>query len=101
MRDRAKIRNIQNILSAADSIDRLREELRETTAGLGILFVDLVGSTELKHKVNQDEWLPVVARFLFTASAVITENGGTVVKYIGDEVMGVFAQTEIGICSVK
>jgi class 3 adenylate cyclase len=101
MTDGSEIRNIQNILSAADSINRLREELRRTTAGLGILFVDLVGSTELKHKVSQEEWLPVVARFLFTVSGVITEHGGAVVKYIGDEVMGVFAQTEVGISSVK
>lgn len=101
MKNRSAVRNIQNVLSAADSIRELREELRRTTAGLGIIFVDLVGSTELKHKANQEEWLPIVARFLFTVSAVIQEHGGAVVKYIGDEVMGVFVETDIGICSVN
>lgn len=101
MIDPSEIRDIKNILLAADSINKLQDELRRTTAGLGILFVDLVGSTELKHRVSQDEWLPIVARFLFTVSGVIQEHSGTVVKYIGDEVMGVFTETDRGICSVN
>lgn len=96
-----ELRNIQTVLSTADSITALRDRLRETTSGLGILFVDLVGSTELKHKSSQDEWLPIVARFLFTVSSAIQENGGMVVKYIGDEVMGAFVQGETGICSPR
>jgi len=94
-------RSLSSILARAASIEELRQELRKTTSGLGILFVDLVGSTELKHQTTQDEWLPVVARFLFTVSNEITKNGGVVVKYIGDEVMAVFPSGSPGVVSIN
>lgn len=94
-------RNIDFILASAEAITRLREELRRTTTGLGILSVDLVGSTDLKHKLPQEEWLPIVARFLLTSSRVITGHGGMVIKYIGDEVMSVFPESDAGLIPIR
>jgi adenylate cyclase len=94
-------RNLDFILSSAQALAKLREELRQTTTGLGILFIDLVGSTDLKHRSTQEDWLPVVARFLIAASRTINEQGGTVVKYIGDEVMAVFPESNVGLTSLR
>src|SRR5688500_9482227 len=94
-------RNLDFILSSAQALAKLREELRQTTTGLGILFIDLVGSTDLKHRSTQEDWLPVVARFLIAASRTVNEQGGTVVKYIGDEVMAVFPESNVGLTSLR
>lgn len=55
-----------------------------------VMFVDLVGSTAYKTK-HPDEvvWLPRLARFLTSVSAIVSDKG-QVVKYIGDEVMAFF-----------
>lgn len=94
-------RKPETILATAESISKLRVVLERKTAGLGIMFVDLVGSTELKYTMQQEEWLPLVARFLLTVSGVVAENGGEVVKYIGDEVMAVFQQRGVHLAVVK
>lgn len=65
-----------------------------------IMFVDLVGSTAFKQK-NPDEkdWLPRLAIFLTSVSKYIQIHG-RIVKYIGDEVMGIF-ENNSGILHAK
>lgn len=55
-----------------------------------ILYADLDGSTDL---VEQKKWEfagQVYKTFLYTASRLIGQHGGTIVSYDGDRVMGVF-----------
>jgi hypothetical protein len=55
-----------------------------------VAFVDLVGSTELKHQVSVPRWLGYVVRFLELVTAAARAHDGTLVKRIGDELMLTF-----------
>ena len=83
-------RTLDGLVRADDVLRDLKSFLAEKTRPLGIMFVDLCDSTELKERLPQTDWLPVVARFLKTVTKIVQDAGGTVVKYIGDEVMAVF-----------
>ncbi len=54
---------------------------------LVVVFVDLVGSTELGEKLDMSELGATLNDFEHIASEIITEGGGRVVKLIGDEIM--------------
>ncbi len=58
-------------------------EVRTMTVG----FADIVGSTRLTQSLSLGEMGSLLADFEGQASEVITENGGRLVKLIGDEVM--------------
>jgi len=87
-------RSIQNIVRASDELSKLRSYLQERTAPLAVTFVDLVGSTALKRKAGQAEWLPTICRFLLLVTELVEQCRGRVVKYIGDEVLAVFSHAE-------
>ncbi|MGV9990889.1 adenylate/guanylate cyclase domain-containing protein [Streptomyces sp. NPDC003374] len=55
-----------------------------------ILFADLAGSTEMKGRTAEVSWLPTIGKFLDITTIAVTENGGTVVKYLGDGTLAVF-----------
>jgi class 3 adenylate cyclase len=84
-----------------DELIRARKQKRAELQGLGdrirasgreivIAFVDLADSTLLKTKFDPDEWLGYVHQFLATVDEHTRASGGTVVKRIGDELMGTF-----------
>ena len=52
-----------------------------------MVFVDLVGSTELGEKLDMSELGATLSDFENIATETITEGGGRVVKLIGDEIM--------------
>ena len=54
---------------------------------LVVVFVDLVGSTELGEKLDMSELGATLNDFEHIATEIITEGGGRVVKLIGDEIM--------------
>jgi adenylate cyclase len=58
---------------------------------LGVGFVDLVGSSELARLAPLGVVGEAVAEFERRAADVVTDRGGRVVKFIGDEVMFVIA----------
>jgi adenylate cyclase len=60
---------------------------RREMARLAIGFVDLVGSTALQADLDPVELGDQVDRFESRAFEVITEGGGRLVKFIGDEIM--------------
>ncbi|MDQ1013125.1 class 3 adenylate cyclase/cold shock CspA family protein [Streptomyces sp. V4I23] len=55
-----------------------------------ILFADLSGSTEMKTKTGEVNWLPTIGKFLDITTEAITSHGGTVVKYLGDGTLAAF-----------
>jgi adenylate cyclase len=61
------------------------EGATDSTAVVG--FTDLVGFTTLTRHVDEIELAAVVERFERTASDVVAEHGGRVIKTLGDEVM--------------
>ncbi|MGH9018362.1 MAG: adenylate/guanylate cyclase domain-containing protein, partial [Acidimicrobiales bacterium] len=50
-------------------------------------FVDLVGFTPLSHRMGTRELSTFIGRFENRAFRVAAENGGRIIKHIGDEVM--------------
>jgi class 3 adenylate cyclase len=55
-----------------------------------IVFVDLVGSTELAAGRDPEDLRRRLAPFFDLARSTLTHHGGTIEKYIGDAVMAVF-----------
>src|SRR5215831_10329543 len=55
-----------------------------------VLFCDLVAYTELAGRLDPEALRYLMLRFFDRAAAVIEEYGGTVEKFVGDEVMAVF-----------
>ena len=55
-----------------------------------MLFCDVVAFTELAGRIDPEALRNVMSRFFDLAAAAIERHGGTVEKFIGDEVMAVF-----------
>ncbi|HJQ50132.1 MAG TPA: adenylate/guanylate cyclase domain-containing protein, partial [Gaiellaceae bacterium] len=55
-----------------------------------VLFCDLVAYTELAERLDPEALRFVMTRFFERAAAAIEGHGGTVEKFVGDEVMAVF-----------
>lgn len=55
-----------------------------------IIFVDIVGSTEMKAK-GEVAWLPTVGKFYDVVIESVRATGGQVVKYLGDGALAVFS----------
>ncbi|MFB4292105.1 AAA family ATPase [Nonomuraea sp. ATR24] len=55
-----------------------------------VLFIDMVGSTELAERLDPELLMRVLDRYYAACRARITEHGGVVEKYIGDAIMAVF-----------
>ncbi|MFQ6397911.1 adenylate/guanylate cyclase domain-containing protein [Nocardia sp. KC 131] len=59
----------------------------ETIRELAVGFADMVGYTRLTRHLHPDELAMLLEAFESTTTAAITENGGWVIKNVGDEVM--------------
>jgi class 3 adenylate cyclase/tetratricopeptide (TPR) repeat protein len=55
-----------------------------------VLFCDLVAYTQLAEQLDPEALRLVMSRFFDRAAAVVDQHGGTVEKFVGDEVMAVF-----------
>lgn len=64
----------------------LAEERKVVT----ILFADITGSTALAERYDPEQMHDIMSRFFATMAEVVDRHGGTVEKFIGDEVMAVF-----------
>jgi class 3 adenylate cyclase/DNA-binding SARP family transcriptional activator len=62
-------------------------EARKTVT---VLFCDVVAFTELAGRLDPETLRQVMSRYFELASDVLGRHGGTVEKFIGDEVMAVF-----------
>ena len=63
---------------------------REVRKTVTVLFCDVVDSTRLGARLDPESLRQVMGRYFDVARAVIERHGGTVEKFIGDAVMGVF-----------
>ncbi|HEX6581712.1 MAG TPA: adenylate/guanylate cyclase domain-containing protein [Actinomycetota bacterium] len=62
-------------------------EIRKTVT---ILFMDVVGSTELGERLDPESTRRVMSRLFDTVKPVLERHGSTVEKFIGDAVLAVF-----------
>ena len=62
-----------------------------------IMFCDLRGSTLLQEQLGRHDYIKLLNAFFDTASTIVHDNGGEVLKFIGDAVLAVFpASNETG-----
>ena len=71
-------------------MDVLSSRTVEGRKTVTVLFCDLVAFTELAGKLDPEALRHLMLRFFERAAAVIEAHGGTVEKFVGDEVMAVF-----------
>ncbi|MDP9197364.1 MAG: adenylate/guanylate cyclase domain-containing protein [Thermoproteota archaeon] len=57
---------------------------------LAVLYVDLVGSTNLCMTISVDKLATIIRAFTYEMSSVIQSYGGFVLKYVGDAVISFF-----------
>jgi adenylate cyclase len=55
-----------------------------------IMFCDLRGSTLLEEQLGRSDYIKLLNGFFETASTIVHDNGGEVLKFIGDAVLAVF-----------
>jgi class 3 adenylate cyclase/tetratricopeptide (TPR) repeat protein len=65
----------------------VQREVRKTVT---VLFCDVVDSTRLGARLDPEPLRQVMSRYFEVARAALQAHGGTVEKFIGDAVMGVF-----------
>ena len=69
------------------------DELRQPGAErrqLTILFCDLVGSTELSHRLDPEDYRSIIACFQHACANTIARFDGFLAKYMGDGVLAYF-----------
>ncbi|MBL8156062.1 MAG: GAF domain-containing protein [Anaerolineae bacterium] len=57
---------------------------------LSVLFADLRGSTEWAERTQPEEFVSTLNMFLGRMTDIIFEHGGTLDKFVGDQVIGLF-----------
>ncbi len=75
-----------NVAPAAPAEDRGEAERRQLT----VMFVDLVGSTDLSGRLDPEEMRDVITGYQNTVAGVVTRFDGHVAKYMGDGVLCYF-----------
>lgn len=60
-----------------------------------VCFVDIVGSTKLTSRLSDFQTSKFYSIFLNSVATVITQNGGVVVKNIGDALLYYFPKTDV------
>ena len=55
-----------------------------------VLYVDLVGSTDITLSLPEDKVAIIISSFAQEMASVITQHGGYVLKFVGDAVIGYF-----------
>jgi class 3 adenylate cyclase len=71
-------------------MDVLSNRTIEGRKTVTVFFCDLVAYTELAGRLDPEALRHLMLRFFDRAAAVIEGHGGTVEKFVGDEVMAVF-----------
>jgi class 3 adenylate cyclase len=77
---------IQYIEKEAE-VKALGEDIRKSARDIVILFIDLSESTQIKQRVDPQEWLGYLYKFIIDMSNHAKTSNGTIIKRIGDELM--------------
>lgn len=88
----------QKVAEIIKEKDAAIKEIREGFVECVVVFIDLVDSTKFKidNSIEPEKWILRVKQFGDIIKEYIENSNGKVVKYIGDEVMGIFdAKTKV------
>jgi class 3 adenylate cyclase len=93
-----KLDNLETIKAEAIKLKSkeasIIKQIRDGFVDCAVVFIDLVESTKFKIEKQEDpeDWILRVKQFGDIVKEYIENSDGRVVKYIGDEVMGIFDQ---------
>jgi class 3 adenylate cyclase/tetratricopeptide (TPR) repeat protein len=90
----SSVTNIAEVNDSQDKFLRAIDRLHEKRFPVTVAFFDLVGSTGYRVDSGLEAGLSKAARHNFIVSHAIQSNGGHVVKWMGDGVLGCFYDTE-------
>src|SRR6185312_15307965 len=79
----------------SQSAARPQEERIRARRPATVVFADLVGSTGLGEQLDPETVHAVLDRYSRISTAVLERHGGTVEKFIGDAVFGIFGLTAL------
>lgn len=96
--ERLENRRMRNVLSRSVDPNVLEQLLARTDASilggerviLSVLFADLRGSTEWAERTSPEELVETLNLFLGLMTEIIFRHGGTLDKFVGDQVIGLF-----------
>lgn len=87
MLDRLLVYMYRRHLSAALEQQMLMTRTEEGAVGMSVGFADMVRFTELSEELTGRELAALIERFYSTTADVVAQDGGRIIKTIGDEVM--------------
>ena len=76
--------------STFDSAQNYLRKHADSKICLAVLYIDLVGSTNLCMTISVDKLAPIIRAFTYEMSSVVQTYGGFVLKYVGDAVISFF-----------
>lgn len=71
----------------------VRPALQEARKKVSVLFVDVVGSTQLAERLDPEPLREIMDAYFAACAASVADHGGAVEKFIGDAVMAAFGAT--------
>ncbi len=96
--ERLEQRQLRKVLTRSVDPKIIEQMLQKTDANIlsgssvviSTLFADLRGSTEWAERVKPEELVATINLFLGRMTEVIFKHGGTLDKFVGDQVIGLF-----------
>ena len=82
--------DVWNVIRGKQELTVAEQNLRENKALATVAFFDMVGSTEYRRERGAEAGIIKAYRHNIKASECIEKNGGFVVKWMGDGVLGCF-----------
>jgi adenylate cyclase len=73
-----------------DESDRFLRDLVSSRVHMIVLYVDLVGSTEITLSLPEEKVAIIIRSFAQEMSSIIMQHDGYVLKFVGDAVIGYF-----------
>lgn len=97
IRSRSEDRPPTSLPEGASVAEKNLAERRQVT----VLFIDLVGSTELSARHDPEEYQDILRVYQRSCTKIIERHGGTVAKYMGDGILVYFGYPRVDENSVE
>ncbi|MGI9528175.1 MAG: adenylate/guanylate cyclase domain-containing protein [Acidimicrobiia bacterium] len=82
---------LSNLLTSIDSDADYLAAAKNVSGTATIMFTDVVGSTSLSQELGDAAWSDLIEEHFLTVKEIVEEEGGVVVKTLGDGGMYAFA----------
>ncbi len=87
--------------TSVDESDRFLRDLVSSRVNMIVLFVDLVGSTEITLSLPEEKVAIIIRSFAQEMSNVIRRHDGYVLKFVGDAVIGYFVAEALPLLAAE